>query len=141
MAYIDPHRPISAILADLLNQFGGLVSKEGQLARAEMSETIGAVGLGIGLVAGAAVILIPALVILLEAAVSALATTGLYVGWAGLAVGGATCVIGLTLLIIGVARLRRGSVLPRKTIGQLQRDVAVAAWEARNADGIGERAA
>jgi hypothetical protein len=141
MPYTDRDRPVAAVLADLLNQLTSLVGKEGQLARAEMSETFAEVGVGLGLLAGAAILLIPALVILLEAAVAGLATTGLFVGWAGLAVGGAVIVIGLTLFAVGIARLKRGSVLPRKTIGQLQRDVAVATWEARKADGIGERAA
>ena len=40
MAYIETNRPISAIFADLVNQFTALVRKEGQLALAEMSEKI-----------------------------------------------------------------------------------------------------
>ena len=69
MAYIETDRPISAIFVDLLNQFTALVRKEGQLARAEMSEKIGEIGKALGLVVGGAVLLIPALVILLQAAV------------------------------------------------------------------------
>ena len=41
MAYIDTNRPISAIFTDLVSQFAALVRKEGQLARAEMSEKLG----------------------------------------------------------------------------------------------------
>ncbi len=59
-----------------------LVRKEGEVARAEMSEKIGEIGMAAGLVAGGAVLLIPALVILLLAAVAGLAATGLAVGWA-----------------------------------------------------------
>ena len=40
MAYIETNRPISAIFADLINQFTLLVRKESQLARAEMSATL-----------------------------------------------------------------------------------------------------
>jgi len=50
MAYIEINRPISAIFADLVNQFTALVRKEGQLARAEMSEEIGEIGMALGLV-------------------------------------------------------------------------------------------
>jgi hypothetical protein len=44
MAYSETNRPISAILVDLANQVAGLMRKEGQLARAEMSEKIGEIG-------------------------------------------------------------------------------------------------
>ncbi len=50
MAYIETNRPISAIFIDLVNQFTALVRKEGQLARAEMSEKLGEIGIGLGLV-------------------------------------------------------------------------------------------
>jgi len=60
MAHIETHRPISAIFGDLVNQFTTLVRKEGQLARAEMSEKIREIGIAFGLVVGGAVLLIPA---------------------------------------------------------------------------------
>ena len=86
MAYTETNRgtnrPISAIFVDLVNQFTTLLRKEGQLARAEMSEKLGEIGVGLGLIVGGAVLLIPALVILLEAAVAGLAAAGLAVGWA-----------------------------------------------------------
>lgn len=62
MAYIETNRRISAIFVDLVNQFTALVRKEGQLARAEISEKLGEIGIGLGLVVGGAVLLIPALV-------------------------------------------------------------------------------
>ena len=48
MAYIETNRPISAIFVDLVNQFTALVRKEGQLARAEISEKLGEIGMGSG---------------------------------------------------------------------------------------------
>jgi hypothetical protein len=66
MAYIETNRPISAIFSDLVSQFTTLIRKEGQLARAEMSEKLGEIGIALGLAVGGAVLLIPALVILLE---------------------------------------------------------------------------
>jgi len=138
MAYIETNRPISAIFVDLMNQFTTLVRKEGQLARAEISEKL---GIGIGLIVGGAVLLIPALVILLEAAVAGLAAAGLAVGWASLAVGGAALLIGLALLALGISRLKAGRLLPNKTIEQLQRDAAVATQQMRTGNEIPERAA
>ena len=52
MAYIEPNRPISAIFVDLVSQFTALVRKEGQLARAEISEKLGEIGVALGLVIG-----------------------------------------------------------------------------------------
>jgi Putative Actinobacterial Holin-X, holin superfamily III len=77
MAYIETNRPISAIFVDLVNQFTVLVRKEGQLARAEISEKLGEIGVGLGLVIGGAVLLIPAFEILLQAAVPAWLLPGL----------------------------------------------------------------
>ncbi len=140
MAYIETNRPIAAIFVDLLNQFTALVRKEGQLARAEMSEKISQIGVALGLVVGGAVLLIPALVILLQAAVAGLAAAGLAVGWASLAVGGAALLIGLALLAVGLSRLKAGRLLPNKTIEQLQRDAAVATQQVRTDHGTPERA-
>jgi putative superfamily III holin-X len=64
MVLVKSDRWIPEIFADLVNQFTALVRKEAQLARAEMSEKIGA---GLGLVGGGAVLLVPALVVLLQA--------------------------------------------------------------------------
>jgi hypothetical protein len=141
MAYTETNRPISAIFVDLVNQLTALVRKEGQLARAEMSENMSQIGVALGLVVGGSVLLIPALVILLQAAVAGLAAAGLAAGWASLVVGGAALVIGLALLAFGVSRLRAGRLVPTKTIQQLQRDAAVATQQVRNDDGISERAA
>jgi hypothetical protein len=114
-----------------VNQFTALVRKEGQLARAEMSEKIGEIGMALGLVVGGAVLLIPALVILLQAAVAGLAAAGLAIGWASLAVGGAALLIGLALLALGINRFRAGSFVPNKAIGQLKRTAAIATQQMR----------
>ena len=52
MAYIETNRPISAIFVNLVNQFTTLVRKEGQLARAEILEKLGEIGIGLGLIVG-----------------------------------------------------------------------------------------
>jgi hypothetical protein len=142
VAFIDAnYRSISAILADLVSQFTALLRKEGQLARAEMSEKLREIAVSLGLLVGGSVLLIPALVILLQAAVAALVAAGLAVGWASLAVGSVVLLIGLVLLAVGISRLKAQSLVPSKTIEQLQRDAALAAHEIRNDHGTAERAA
>jgi hypothetical protein len=142
VAFIDAnYRSISAILADLVSQFTTLLRTEGQLARAEMSEKLREIAVSVGLLVGGSVLLIPALVILLQAAVAALVAFGLAVGWASLAVGGVVLLIGLVLLAVGISRLKAQSLVPTKTIEQLQRDAALASHEIRNVHGTAERAA
>ena len=64
-------RSLPDVFTDLIAQLTTLLRKEGQLARAEISENIGAAANGLGFVVGGAVLLIPALVILLQTAVDA----------------------------------------------------------------------
>jgi len=141
MAYVETNRPISAIFFDLVNQITALVRKEGQLARAEMSEKIGEIGVALCLLVGGAVLLIPALVILLQAAVTGLTAAGIAAGWAGLIVGGVALLIGVALLAVGVSRLKARRLVPIKTIERLQHDAAVATQRMWNDNGNPERAA
>lgn len=118
-------RPISSILSDLFAQFVDLLRNEGRLARVEMSENLSRLGSGITLAIVGAVLLIPALVILLEAAVSAIDTTGIRHGWSALIVGIVVLVIGLAFMMFAKSRLNIGSLVPDKTIRQMQRDAGV----------------
>ena len=122
-----PGRSLPDIFSDLVAQFTSLLQKEGQLARAEVSENIGKAATGLGFVIGGAVLLIPALVILLEAAVAAITERGhLAPYWSALIVGGAVLMIGLVLLAFGGSRLRPSNMIPTRTLQQLQRDASVA---------------
>lgn len=127
-----PNRSIPEIFTDVVNQFTTLLRKEGQLARTEMSEKISQVAVGLGLIVGGSVLLTPALVILLQAGVSALITNDI-VGepWAPLIVGGIVFLIGIILLLVGMSRLRAETLMPNKTIHQIQSDVSVAKRQVR----------
>ena len=125
-------RSIPEIFTDVINQFTALLMKEGELARAEMSEKITQVAVGLGLIVGGSVLLTPALVILLQAGVSALITNNIVTEpWAPLIVGGAVFLIGIILLLIGISRLKADALMPNKTIHQIQRDVSVAKQQVR----------
>jgi hypothetical protein len=124
-------RSLPDVFTDLIAQLTALLRKEGQLARAEISENIGAAANGLGFVVGGAVLLIPALVILLETAVDAMVKWSLSALGAGLIAGGAALVIGLVLLFLGVNRFRAEKLLPRKTFEQLQQDAQAAKQQMR----------
>lgn len=126
MAFNVSTRSIPEILTDVVNQFSTLLSKEGQLARAELAENIAKAAAGLGLAVIGAVLLIPALTILLAAAVIALNQSGLAAPLAAVAIGGAVFIIGVILLFLGIGRLKAKRMLPSRTLHQLQRDASTA---------------
>jgi hypothetical protein len=127
-------RSIPEILGDVLGQAGALLRKEGQLAKAELSEKLGEAGLGLGLVAGGAVLAIPALVILLQAPVAALADAGLSPALSALLVGAVAVLIAAVLAWIGMSRLKMERLTPRRTLRQLQKDADFAMQRLRYGD-------
>jgi hypothetical protein len=131
MAFANHNRSIADVLRDVILQWTTLLRKEAELARVELSENISRATLGLGLMVGGSVLLIPALVILLEAAVAALEQNGMRPAEAAGIIGGVALVIGLILIAIGVSRLRVKSLMPTKTIQQLQRDAATAKQQMR----------
>jgi Putative Actinobacterial Holin-X, holin superfamily III len=134
MAHRSSQRSILDIGSDLLAQFPILVRKEAQLARAELSEKISRVGMGLAFIGIGAVLLIPALVVLLIAAVNALQDAGFEPAIAALIVGGSALLIGIILLLIGINRMKVENLVPNKTIHQLQEDALVAKQQVRAAN-------
>jgi len=114
-------RPIPEIFTDLVGQVTTLVRKEGQLARAEISEKATRALTGMAMLLLGAMLLIPALVILLQAAVMGLIGNGADPTAAALIVGGAIFLIGMVLGLLGWSRINAGSLVPDKTIDQLKR--------------------
>lgn len=128
------YRPIPEIFSDLISQLATLVKKEGQLARAELSEKVHGILGALVLIIGGAVLLVPGLVILLQACVVGLMDTGMHPALAALLVGGATLLVGAIMVIIGQHLLRPVSLMPDKTIEQLNRDAAAAKRAAASAN-------
>jgi uncharacterized membrane protein YqjE len=131
MAFANYNRSIADVLRDVVTQLTTLLRKEVELARVELSENVSRAALGLGLIIGGAVLLIPALVILLEAAVAALEQSGMRPAEATAIVGGCALLVGFILIAIGISRLRVKSLMPNKTIQQLQRDAAAAKQQMR----------
>jgi hypothetical protein len=131
MAFTNYDRSIADVLRDVIVQATTLLRKETELARVELSENVSRAALGIGLMVGGAVLLIPALVILLEAAVAALEQNGMRPAEAAGIIGGVVLVLGFILIAIGLTRLRVKNLMPNKTIRQLHYDAAVAKQQMR----------
>lgn len=118
-------RPIPEIFTDLVGQMTLLVRKEGQLARAEVSEKATRALAGMAMMLLGAMLLIPALVVLLQAAIMGFIANGADPTLAALIVGGAISVIGMVLGLLGWSRVNAGSLVPDRTLGQLKRDAQV----------------
>jgi hypothetical protein len=126
------NRSFPEIFTDLFGQTTALLSKEGQLARAEISEKMSQVAVGLALLVFGSVLLIPALVILLDAAVAALIRRGFEAPLAALIVGGSALALGVILALIGLSRLKAKRLMPTRTLEQWQQDAAVAKQQMRS---------
>jgi len=95
-----------------------------QLARAEISMKVGQTTTALGLLAGAAAFLIPALVLLLMSLATWLVEIGIRSSLAHLIAG----LVGLSVVAllgaIGSNRLKTNSLVPKRTLDQLQQDTA-----------------
>jgi uncharacterized protein YacL len=109
-----------------LKQLSKLMRNELQLARAEIAVKASEAMSGVGLVVGAGISLIPALVLLLMALAAWIEELGTRSSIAHLIAGAVGLVIGGILAGIGMHRLKANPLAPKRTIEQLQRDVAAA---------------
>ena len=124
-------RSIPTILTDVLTDFATLLRKESQLARTELSEKLSQLALGLGLVIGGAVLIMPGLVVLLQAGVTALENAGLAPHWSALAVGGGTLIVGLILIGVGATRFKARNLMPARTVQQIKEDADVVKRQGR----------
>jgi hypothetical protein len=126
MAFTHYDRSIPEIIGDMFGQFGALLRKESQLAKAELSEKLGEAGLGVGLLAASAILAIPALVLLLEAGAAAINDAGLSPAVSALIVGAVALVVAIVLAVVGMSRLKVERLTPKRTLRQLQKDADLA---------------
>jgi uncharacterized membrane protein YqjE len=107
---------------DIFKEFLRLVATEFRLLRAELGEKAGIIGLGIGLAAGGALLLIAAVVLLFVAVIGALLEYGFGLTVATLIVFAAVLITGGGCLWFGIHQLRAENLMPNKTIAQVQKD-------------------
>jgi uncharacterized membrane protein YqjE len=125
MATVD-NRSVPELFADALNQFSKLMRNEFALARAELAFKAGETVKALTLLIAAGLFVIPTIVLFLIALAAWIIELGLpaslshfIAGLVGLAITG-------ILAAIGSNRLKRNSLVPERTLDQLQRDVTAA---------------
>lgn len=122
MSHPDP-REAPNHLAGSLRSFAGLVQKEVELAKAEISHNVSRAAVGVALLVGAVLLAFTAFHVLAGAAVGYLTQTGLSAGTAALIVGGVLIVLALVLALIGKSRLSGDALAPNKTAHNISRDI------------------
>ncbi len=112
---------VNAVVAAVAGQAVGIVRTELDDAKTEMQEKAKGIGIGVGLVAGAASFLFFALGVFLAAAV--LGLSEVWPAWlAALVVGGGLLLIGGILVAIGAAKVKKNKDLkPERAITHLRR--------------------
>lgn len=119
-------RPISELFSDAVSQFSKLMRNELKLARVEMLMKVGQAMTAVALLAAAAVFLIPTLVLLLLAFAAWLVELGTRPSTAHLISGVVGLLVVVILGAIGLSRLKTTSLVPERTLDQLQKDAAAA---------------
>jgi uncharacterized membrane protein YgcG len=119
-------RSIPGLFGDAIEQLGKLVQNETQLARAEIADKVAQAGMGIAYVAAAGVLMIPVLVLLLIALALWLIQMGYSPVTAHLIAAAVGAGVSLVLGVVGMNRLKPEKLTPTVTLGQVERDVAVA---------------
>jgi hypothetical protein len=115
---------ITTLMGDALSQFAKLFQNEIDLAKAELGEKAQQVGVALGFLVGAGILVIPALVMALFALSAALVSGGWSEPVAHLVSALAAVVVAAILAVIGMQRLKPESLTPTETINQLERDKA-----------------
>lgn len=115
---------ISELIRSLIADVSVLARREGELAMIELKEKASEVGIALGVLAGAAVLVLLASATLIAAAVLALAIV--LPAWAAaLVVAAIVLAVATILLVTGRARLRAaGPLAPTRTIETVQEDLA-----------------
>jgi hypothetical protein len=119
----DP-RSVPQLLADLTREVTGLVRKEVQLVRAELSEKATQLQVGAGSAVAGAICLLVALNVLAGALVIALSEF-MGAGWAALLVGVVLAAIGAVLVRKGASDLSPSHLAPERTAHQVTQDATM----------------
>jgi hypothetical protein len=116
-------RTTGELLHSAFQHLNGLVRGEIALARAEAEESIRHAAIGVGMLAGALVMVLVALNVLAAAIVAGLTEAGMHPGWSALVVGILFLVAAAIMAKSGMAALDPARLAPTRTARNLQRDV------------------
>jgi len=119
-------RSISRLFGDALDNLSKLIRTEIQLARAEITEKASSAAVGIGMLFGALLLLVPCLVLFLIAFAIWLTHLGLSPVTAHFLSGCIALLLSAGLAFLGSSRLKPSALKPKVTIREVERDVAAA---------------
>jgi Putative Actinobacterial Holin-X, holin superfamily III len=120
-------RPISTLLLDVPDALARLMHQEMALARAELGERMMQLGIGIGMLVGAAIVLFVALLIVLMGLSELVGEflPGALALWLGyIIIGGIAMAAGVLLLLRGMTNLRNAARLAERTTASIEQDLA-----------------
>jgi hypothetical protein len=124
MSPAPDQRTVAELVSDAVNQFTKLMRNEVAIARTELTTKAIEAALGIGLLVGGALLLIPAMVLLLMALAAWLSELGLSNSVSNLIAG----VLGLAISggvgFVGKSKLTPENLTPNRAISEFERDVA-----------------
>lgn len=118
-------RSTASLFTQAVGLAAGLVRKEVDLVRAEISEATSKAAVAIGLIVGGIVLVLVALNVLSAAIVAGLAELGIEAGWAALIVGAVYFVIAIILVRKGTNDLKAASLAPTRAARSVRKDVLV----------------
>ena len=118
-----PERPVAALLSDLANETGTLVSQELSLFKAELQQKLAQAGMGAGALAAGGIIAFSGWLALLAAAILGL-SHALPPWLSALIIGIVVVAIGAGLLFYGKSRLSADALVPKRTLNSLREDQA-----------------
>jgi protein-S-isoprenylcysteine O-methyltransferase Ste14 len=133
MSFDPDPRPTGSLLSDAINQLTRLVRGEVALAKAEVAQNIKSAGMGVALLAGAAILALVALHVLAAALVAALAHW-IGPGWAALAVGVVILAVAVILALRGLNALKPENIAPTRTVRSVQADAQTIKETVTNGD-------
>jgi hypothetical protein len=116
---------IQSLIGDALRETSDLARKEMMLFKAELSDNLKTLLIGIGMIAGASVFAVAALILFTEALVKWLATIVGSEALSALIVGVVMAAAAVGLVLYGRSTMSAASLAPNRSIKSIQRDTQV----------------
>jgi hypothetical protein len=116
-------RPMAALVSDLANETGTLVSQEIALFKAELQQKLTRAGIGAGALAAGGMIAFSGWLALIAAAI--LGLSQVLAAWlSALIISILVIALGAGLLLYGKSRLKADALVPHRTLNSLREDQA-----------------
>jgi hypothetical protein len=120
-----PGQSINTLLGEALRDSQDLARKELALFKAELSDNVSTLLMGVGMMAAGGVFAIAAIILFTAALVAWLATIVGSVALANLIVGAVMAAIAVGLVLYGRSTMASASLAPQRSVRSIQRDTQV----------------